>query len=81
MRTISRAKARAQAKDISDEAFFEALDATIVHENLGAVYWEMAKYMGVPDKVLLAKAKSMIKRGLITGCTDGCRGDFLRVVK
>lgn len=31
---------------------------------------------GVPEKVLLAKAKRLIKRGLIDGCACGCRGDF-----
>jgi hypothetical protein len=29
-----------------------------------------------PDKVLRAKARRLIKRGLIKGCTCGCRGDF-----
>lgn len=30
----------------------------------------------VPAKVVLAKAKRLVKRGLIDGCTCGCRGDF-----
>lgn len=32
--------------------------------------------LGVPPKVLLAKAKRMIRRGLIAGCACGCRGDW-----
>jgi hypothetical protein len=32
--------------------------------------------MRFPDKVVLAKAKRLVKRGLISGCTCGCRGDF-----
>lgn len=31
---------------------------------------------GVPAKVALAKAKRLIKRGLLNGCACGCRGDF-----
>jgi hypothetical protein len=31
---------------------------------------------GTPPKVLLAKLKAMIKKGLISGCVCGCRGDF-----
>lgn len=29
-----------------------------------------------PFRVLLAKMQSMERRGLVTGCTCGCRGDF-----
>ena len=32
----------------------------------------------MPLKVVLAKAKALIRRGLITGCACGCRGDFNR---
>jgi hypothetical protein len=31
---------------------------------------------GVPPKLLLAKAKRLDRRGLISGCACGCRGDF-----
>lgn len=30
----------------------------------------------IPPKVIRAKLKSLLKRGLITGCVCGCRGDF-----
>lgn len=30
----------------------------------------------VPYKVVEAKARRLIRRGLLTGCTCGCRGDF-----
>lgn len=33
-------------------------------------------YPGMPARVVLAKAKSMIERGLVDGCACGCRGDF-----
>ncbi|MFC8182421.1 hypothetical protein ACFULT_26415 [Rhodococcus sp. NPDC057297] len=32
---------------------------------------------GVPSKVVLAKARRLIRRGLLDGCECGCRGDFL----
>lgn len=31
---------------------------------------------GVPFKVARAKMVSLIRRGLVSGCTCGCRGDF-----
>lgn len=31
---------------------------------------------GVPAKVVLAKADRLVKRGLMSACTCGCRGDF-----
>lgn len=33
-------------------------------------------FPNVPPKVVLAKAKRLVRRGLIDGCTCGCRGDF-----
>lgn len=36
-------------------------------------------YPMLPAKVLLAKCRSMIKRGVIRGCACGCRGDFERI--
>lgn len=30
----------------------------------------------VPYKVVLAKARKLIRRGLLTGCACGCRGEF-----
>ncbi|MCK5021473.1 MAG: hypothetical protein KAS32_30960 [Candidatus Peribacteraceae bacterium] len=32
---------------------------------------------GVQDKLLLAKMRKLIKRGLVDGCACGCRGDFV----
>ena len=29
-----------------------------------------------PEKVAMAKMSALIRRGLVTGCTCGCRGDF-----
>lgn len=35
--------------------------------------------VSIPEKVVLAKAKRLIERGLINGCACGCRGDFERI--
>ena len=31
---------------------------------------------GIPEKLVLAKMRQLIKRGLVDGCDCGCRGDF-----
>lgn len=31
---------------------------------------------GLPDKLVLAKMKKLVARGLVNGCGCGCRGDF-----
>lgn len=60
---------------------------------LGASRWDLAavlaghaedvgeaprEYSGVPSKVILTKARKLIKRGLVDGCACGCRGDLIR---
>lgn len=74
-----------QAKDISDEAFLEAIEATIEARTIAwgrdakyASRWDIHDLLGhhIPEKVVLAKAAQLIKRGVIDGCTCTCRGDF-----
>ena len=36
---------------------------------------------GTPAKVFLAKMRSLIARGLVSGCACGCRGDFEITIK
>lgn len=31
---------------------------------------------GTPEKVMLAKMRKLVLRGLVDGCACGCRGDF-----
>ena len=31
----------------------------------------------VPEKLVLAKMRQMIRRGVVDGCPCGCRGDFV----
>ncbi len=37
---------------------------------------EMSHVLNAPWRVTLAKARKLIRRGLMEGCTCGCRGDF-----
>lgn len=41
-----------------------------------ATVWDMEERLGAPTKIVLAKARSLIRRGLMDGCACGCRGDF-----
>jgi len=41
-----------------------------------AVCWDMAKWTGWTENDILATAEKLIHRGLIRGCSCGCRGDF-----
>jgi hypothetical protein len=44
-------------------------------EHVGACPVE---YPHMPEKVVLAKARRLVRRGLLDACTCGCRGDFER---
>jgi len=69
-----------QAKHVSDEKFLDAMDAsTEWRAPAWAQVGDIATALGVPEKIVRAKAKGLIKRGVITGCFCGCRGDFGRV--
>ncbi len=73
-----------KASDLSDERILEVLSRRPGkwHTHLGDYGVESLPYVydpGVPDapmKVLLAKLRSMERRGLISGCGCGCRGDW-----
>src|SRR5690242_601315 len=78
-----------QAKDIPDSVFIEAVQVCSVRQaaawdapNAWCHRWdveeELTARLGVevPWKVVLAKAAKLIKRGVMDGCSCGCRGDF-----
>ena len=67
-----------QAKDISDEAMECAIiTATLSRDSYWATSWDVGALLPeYPRKVILAKAKAFIRRGLITGCACDCRGDW-----
>ena len=64
-----------QAKDISDGLTTEAI--LKVRKPWGvSILWDIQAELPFPPKVVLAKLRSMERRGVINGCTCGCRGDF-----
>ncbi len=65
-----------QAKDVPEQAILALIPAESP-TSIGISRWDIGRAMpDVPEKVLLAKLRSMVKRGLIRGCACGCRGDF-----
>lgn len=78
-----------QAKDIPDDLFIQAVAECSVAQ---AAEWSfdtawcnrfdvekwLSEHLGfeVPWKVVVAKARAMIRKGRMDGCTCGCRGDF-----
>lgn len=72
-----------QAKDIPEQPILDGLAAhpvwhTCWRSDPPKIMPTVLDYMpeGVPEKVALAKMKSLIKRKLAYGCACGCRGDF-----
>jgi hypothetical protein len=68
-----------QAKDIPEKPVLEFIASssiwcTWVSGYPNSVRNAMPK--DTPDKVAIAKMRALIKRGLVDGCTCGCRGDY-----
>lgn len=70
-----------KAADLDDLVTLSAvaLDAKERGSTLGACTWTLAErsFPQVPQKVVAAKLRQLMKRGLLTGCSCGCRGDWL----
>lgn len=74
-------KNRPQAKDYPDEPILAFLSKQTSpatwFEDFGIMPSVRAVFPpGTPEKVILAKMRSLIWRGLVEGCGCGCRGDF-----
>lgn len=63
-------------KDIPERDFLKAVE--LIREAQG--YWvnriELAEFLNIKPKIVLAKAHKLIKRELLDGYDCGCRGDF-----
>lgn len=74
-----------QAKDIPDLQMLGLIDK---RQHMQQIEWKIdhlpwchrwalyEELPGVPEKVVDAKCAALIRRGFVTGCTCGCRGDF-----
>lgn len=70
-----------QAKDILDDTVLSVIDQKLERERMWTHVQDLQAAMpNIPRKVLLAKMRSMIRRGIVDGCACGCRGDFERKV-
>jgi len=67
-----------QAKDIPDQAVLDAVWAILDRTDHRSVSrWDLAaEFPLVPEKVLMAKARKLIRRRQLEGCVCGCAGDF-----
>lgn len=81
-----------KAADIPDATFVAAVvEAARLRNSPTADRWAIAcvlagrpedvgvnfdGYPHMPNKVVLAKARKLVLRGLLSGCACGCRGDF-----
>ena len=67
-----------KASDIDTDEFLNFIRTKGADNPAGWVQqWDLQeRWPDVPPKVLLAKARGLLKRGRLGGCGCGCRGDF-----
>lgn len=68
-----------QAKHISDADYLAAIDEVNRQGPYSAACWSVAMHLGIPMKVSMAKARKLINRKLIGGCSCGCSSVFWKV--
>ena len=71
-----------QCKDVPDQAILAFLAKNIDkwHCSYSKDFDNSIRHAmpeGVQTKLVLAKMRQMIKRGVVKGCACGCRGDFV----
>ncbi len=82
-----------QCKDIPDEPILRLLQNAHDKGLLPATYWDLepktresipqlptvadAMPAGIDNRLRRAKMIMLVRRGLVDGCTCGCRGDFI----
>jgi hypothetical protein len=67
-----------QAKDIPDETVLDIVRRVNDAEDRWCLIWDLEEGLpGVPRKVITAKCRALIRKDKISGCTCGCRGDYV----
>ncbi len=66
-----------QAKDLADAAVLARVPSWDA-PGIGASATGLAAALGVPEKIVRAKLRRLKRRGLVSGCACGCRGDWVR---
>ena len=72
-----------KTSDILDETFLSEVYRVNMHGttfNRPATVWDLEEALGLPNKLVRSKARSLIRRGRLEGCPCGCRGDFVVVL-
>lgn len=66
-----------QAKHIDERAVLMAIrDDNVRDDRVGMLLDDLVRLLDVPGKVVRSKVAALRRRGLVDGCTCGCRGDF-----
>lgn len=65
-----------QAKNIPDGTALAMVRELAAQAQSSASLDDLAGVLGYPWKVVAAKCRALVKRGLLDGCACGCRGDF-----
>lgn len=68
---------RVQAKHVCAAAVLVVVGLLCETRGHPACTWRIQdEFPQFPRKVVMAKLCSLVKRGMLEGCTCGCRGDF-----
>lgn len=66
-----------QCKDIDDATLLRFIDRKQRELGRWVCVWDLEPpYSDLPDKLFRAKTATLIRRGMLTGCPCGCRGDY-----
>ncbi len=66
------------AKDVPDKLLLSWIEENGTGELGWTIWWEFPEdHPEYPEKVCRAKFKQLYRRGLVEGCSCGCRGDWV----
>jgi hypothetical protein len=66
-----------KAADIADTSILRAIYEICRERDCWALGWHIdERFPDFPPKVVQAKRRRLLQRGLVTGCPCGCRGDW-----
>lgn len=66
-----------QCKDVDKVDVLRVIEKKSLSTIPYVMLWEIEDdFPDIPNKVILAKLRQMVRAGWITGCGCGCRGDF-----